>query len=135
MSEDNVNTVRALHEAFDRQDIPGFLEMLGDSMEWKTPESLPWGGRFTGREEIGGFFAGLGEYFDELRVEPTELIDAGDYVIDFAVIGGRAKSGGEVKADGVFIWKFEGGKPVSFRESSDTARILEGLGRPVASTA
>lgn len=135
MSEGNAGTVRQLHEAFDRQDIPGFLEHLDEGVQWEAPSSLPYGGSFTGREAVGGFFAQLPEHFEELAVTVHELIEAGDVVLDICTISGRGKSGGTVEADAAFVWRFSGGRPVSFKEYSDTARIREGLGQEAAATA
>src|SRR3954464_1746936 len=91
MSEGNAATVRAIHEAFDRQDIPEVLELLDGSMEWTVPDTVQYGGHFTGHDGVGAFFAQLPEYFDELNVRIEELVEAGNVVLDLTTISGRGK--------------------------------------------
>jgi uncharacterized protein len=124
----NTDAIAAAHDAFNRGDIEAVLEGFDPGMEWKVPETLPYGGQFHGPEEIGGFFQSLTEYFSELNVQVNELIDAGEYVTDISTIRGKAKEGGgDVEAAAVFIWTMRDGKPVAFREYSDTAAIVQGL--------
>jgi uncharacterized protein len=133
MSQQNVDAVRRVHEAFERGDIPGLLEMLADDVDWTVPETLPWGGHYSGRDEVGGFFASLPDYLEELVVTPDELLDAGDTVVDVGHFGGRAKSGGRL--DGVpfvFIWRMKDGKVTGFREYGDTALYLRAVEGAVA---
>jgi ketosteroid isomerase-like protein len=124
----NTDAIAAAHDAFNRGDIEAVLQGFDPEMEWNVPETLPYGGQFHGPEEIGGFFQSLTQHFSEINVQVNELIDAGEYVTDIGTIRGTAKEGGaDVEAEAVFIWTMRDGKPVAFREFSDTAAILEGL--------
>ena len=124
----NTDAVRAVHEAFQRGDIPGLLETLADDVEWVVPESLPWGGSFRGREGVGEFFAQLPEYFDELIVNVDELLDAGDAVVDVGHFSGTAKGGRELDdIPYVFIWRMKDGTASSFREYGDTAMYRDAV--------
>lgn len=135
MSEENVATVRRIHDAYDRKDIAGFLGLLDEAIEFDLPAGVPYGGRFEGRAGVGRFFPLIAEYVDGLRVTVHELIDAGEVVVDLCTLSGRGTHGGsDFEADGAFVWRFRGGKPVAMKEYSDTARIRAGLARQLATS-
>jgi ketosteroid isomerase-like protein len=46
-SEPNVAVIRGFYEAVD---VPAMLEFLDPQVEWRAPESLPWGGTFRGHD-------------------------------------------------------------------------------------
>lgn len=118
MSQQDVDTIRGAYEAFGRQDIDGLMAAFDDGIEWDVPDSVPWGGQYRGKEEVGRFFGGLGEYIDELNVEPREYIDAGDTVV---VLGRHhGNIGGEpFETRFAMVWTMDGGKAVKFKEYSD----------------
>ncbi len=132
MSQQDVDTIKGAYEAFARQDIPNVLAAFDESIEWHTPESLPYGGRFRGHEEVGGFFARLPEHFDELNVEPAEFLDAGDHVVVVGQHRARGKDGEEFTAPWAMVWTMRDGKAVAFREHTDTAVINDRLKAGVA---
>jgi uncharacterized protein len=127
MSEGNAATVRAIHEAFDRQDLEGLVGLLDEGIDWQVPSSVQYGGHFTGHDGVSEFFAQIPEHWEEIHVRVDELVEAGDVVLDLVTISGRGKGGSDFQADGSFVWRFSGGKPVSFKEYSDTATIRDGL--------
>ena len=118
MSQQDVETIRGAYEAFARQDIDGVMAAFDDGIEWDVPDSVPWGGTYRGKEEVGRFFAGLGEYIDELNVEPQDYVDGGDRVV--AVGRHHGNIGGEqFETRFAMVWTMEGGKAVKFKEYSD----------------
>lgn len=125
MSQQDVETIKGAYEAFGRQDIPGLMEAFADDIDWYTPETLPWGGTFKGKEEVGGFFAGLAEKLEDLRAEPDEFLDAGDRVVVTGTHFGRLKGGRDFEARWVMLWTMRDGRAVSFREVVDTAAIVQ----------
>jgi uncharacterized protein len=121
----NVEAIRGAHEAFARGDVEAVLGVLDEQIVWKVPETLPWGGSYTSREDVAGFFALLLEYFDEFNVIPEDLLAAGDRVVDFGVIRGRGKLNDEpFEARYCLIWKMSDGKAVEMEEFSDTAELV-----------
>jgi uncharacterized protein len=98
---------------------------------WSDPDSLPFGGTYTGQEEVLAFFQKLPEYWRELQVTPDEFVDGGDTIV---VLGHHHCVGAKGTFDGGFVhvWRMRDGKAASFTEHTDTARALEALGAPVA---
>jgi ketosteroid isomerase-like protein len=127
MSQQDVDTVRSAYEAFGRQDIPGVLDTLGDDIQWDVPDSLPFGGVFHGREEVTSFFGSIGDYYDELRVEPDEFLEAGDRVVALGNHHGKVKDGGTFDVRFAMVWTMRDGKAASFKEYTDTAPIDRAL--------
>ena len=118
MSQQDVDTIKSAYDAFARQDIPGVMEAFDDAIDWDVPDSVPWGGHYRGKDEVGGFFGKLGEYVDELNVEPQVYIDAGDKVI--ATGRHHGNIGGEsFETRFAMVWTMEGGKAAKFKEYSD----------------
>jgi ketosteroid isomerase-like protein len=121
---DNVDAIKAAHEAFLRADIEALAGFFDENITLTVPESLPYGGTFTGRVDVAGFFALLSEYFDELELHPQELLEAADRVVDIGKMRGRGKGdGGEFEIRYCIVWKMRGGKAAAMEEFSDTATL------------
>jgi uncharacterized protein len=132
MSQSDVDTIRGAYEAFSRGDIPAVLEAFDPEIDWNTPESLPYGGHFRGHEEVTGFFQGIPEHIDDLRVEPAEFLDAGDHVVVTGELTGRGKSGAQFTAAFAMVWRMRDGKAVEFREYTDSAPVVEATAKQTA---
>ncbi len=121
----NVEAIRETHQAYLRQDVEAMLGHLDEQIVWKVPDTLPWGGTYTSREDVAGFFALLLEYFDQYELHPQELLAAADRVVDIGVLRGRGKLNGEpFEIRYCMIWKMRDGKAVEMEEFSDTAALV-----------
>ena len=98
MSKENVETVRAFIDAYNRRDFDAAVESFDPEIEWVLPERQSAdSGR--GQDAIISFWEGLDATFDELTLDPQEYVDAGDRVatrLQYHVLG---KESG-VKIDG-----------------------------------
>jgi ketosteroid isomerase-like protein len=133
MSKQDVDTIRGGYEAFARQDIPGVMEAFADDIEWDTPDSIPAGGVFHGKEEVGRFFQELGDHYDELRVEPDTFLDAGDHIVALGHHRGRVAGGDAFEVRWAMVWEMRDGKAAKFREYTDTAPIARAVEGAAAS--
>jgi uncharacterized protein len=127
MSDENVNVVRACYDAFLSGDFPAVLERMDAGIGWVDQESLPWGGLHRGHDEFGAHMQGFARHFEEFRVEPEQFLDAGDHVVVKARFAGRAVAEFDVGA--VYIWELRDGKIVRVEGYTDSARVLDALGR------
>ena len=111
MSQENVELVRAMNEAFDEGDIEGALAKLHPEVEWHgTKGGLDDGKVFRGhREVIAGFVEAL-EVWERQSLETTDYFDAGDRVVVFfhEVAKGR-QSGAVVETNTGVIFTVKGG--------------------------
>jgi ketosteroid isomerase-like protein len=124
---DNVSVVRSGYAAFAAGDIPGVLALFAPEMDWYTPDSVRFGGRFSGPAGVGEFFSGLSQNFAELRVDPERLLDAVDTVVVQGVNRGRTTAGAPFEVPWVHVWTLRGGVITSFTEYFDSARMNAAL--------
>jgi ketosteroid isomerase-like protein len=96
MSEENVKTARDALAAFNRGDLDAFLEYWTDDIDYRAAEGAPDDhGPIQGKDALRVFMQDWLDTFDDFRVEPVELIEAGeDKVIAVVRISGRAKLSG-----------------------------------------
>jgi len=132
---DNVTVLRGAYDAFAHGDVPAVLAMLDGGIDWYTPDSVAFGGRFTGPAEVAGFFTSLSRYFGELRVEPLSFVDRGDSVVAVGHNSGRTASGTAFDLPWVHVWSFSNGKATRFTEYFDSTKMNAALGVPAPRTA
>ena len=108
----SITVVRGFYETLLRGDLDGILDLLDPHVEWRAPESLPWGGVFHGHEGFREFFGKLfGQPVDSRR-EVREYLSAGDrVVVRLRLFGRRMGRETEVEVPEVHIWT--AGKPIS----------------------
>jgi ketosteroid isomerase-like protein len=117
MSRLSEDVISGLYAAFGRGDLPAVLAMVDQDIDWHTPENLPHGGDFRGREAVGGFFRGIGERWESLAVELEALVSGGDRVIALARAHGRLRgTGEEFEYSAAHAWTLRGETPVRFDE-------------------
>ena len=66
MSSPGVAVVRGFNDALARGDVGGMLDFLDPELEWRAPESVPWGCTFRGHE-------GFREFVGKLLDQPAEF--------------------------------------------------------------
>ena len=128
MSSRNVGVVRGFNDALAQGDMGGMLDFLDPQLEWRAPESVPWGGTFHGREGFREFVGKLLDQPVEFRREMLEYLDAGERIVVLLRQMGRRKgSDTEYDVPEVHIWTIRDGKIVDFEGSFDTATVLRAL--------
>ena len=129
MSGENVPVLRDAYDAFARQDVAAVMAAFDEGIEWRVPESLPFGGTYRGHGGVGEFFGTLPSHLSDLSVEPKEFIDGGDTIVVLVRVAGTGAAG-PLDQTHVHLWRMRGGKAASFTEFGDTARTLAVLGQP-----
>ena len=96
MSQENVEIVRDAAAAASRGDLDAWLEYWTDDIDFRAAEGAPDDhGPINGKDALRVFGQDWLDTFDEFKVEPVELIDAGDdNVIAVMRISGRATLSG-----------------------------------------
>jgi len=117
MSQQDVGTMRAAYEAFNRGDVPTVLQALDEQIEWIEP-----GGGNAPRGTFGGpssvandVFSVVPQHFDEFAAQPETFIDAADGAL--VVVGrfrGRSKSGQTLDVPFAHVWQMRNGKATRF---------------------
>jgi uncharacterized protein len=128
MAQDNVDVVQSAWDAFGRGDIEAVLEAIAPSAETRLPETLPWGGSFTGPEGFQDFLARLGESFEQFSATPEKVLGADDdHVIVVAKTKGRTKKGTPIESMVVWVYQLRDGKIADAESFGDTAQVLQAL--------
>jgi uncharacterized protein len=129
MSQENVEIVRGLYEAWQRGDFEAGMEPFDEDVEWFNPPEAPGSGSFRGREGVRHAMASwIGAWVD-FRFELRELIDHGDEVLACGWQHGRGKgSGVDVSEESFSVWTLRANKIVRQRMFRDKGQALEAAG-------
>ena len=73
-----LDITKQAYEDFGRRDIPAFLKLVADEVDWKVccPTSWPISGLRRNPAEVGDFFAAVASFDDLTVFEPKEFIEA-----------------------------------------------------------
>ncbi|HVS28432.1 MAG TPA: nuclear transport factor 2 family protein [Solirubrobacteraceae bacterium] len=125
MSHENVELVRGIYEAWrNGTSARGFMD---PQIEYVNPHDAVEPGIRHGPES----FAKVRDAYDDVRVEPTEFIDAGEDVVVLATIHAEGRASGlAVDWQHGYVWTVEGGKAVRFRWFNAPGEALEAAGLP-----
>jgi ketosteroid isomerase-like protein len=132
MSQENVERIRDAVVAYNRGDLDAFLdEYWTDDIDYRAVEGAPDDhGPIHGKAEMRAYMQDWFDTFDDLKVEPLEVIDAGqDQAVAVVRFGGRAKLSG-VEADLTFavVYTLRDGKVARGREYWTKEQALEAAG-------
>ena len=132
MSEQNVDLIRSIYDAFAAGDIEGVVGRMAPDMVWNEAENFPYadGNPYRGAEAIlGGVFARLGSEWDGFAAEPGEFLDAGDTVVVLGRYRGTCKATGRaLDAQLAHVWRVADGKAVHFQQYTDTLQAARVTG-------
>ena len=129
MAQDNVDVVQGAWDAFGRGDIDAVLEVILPSAETRLPDSLPWGGTYTGPEGFRDFLDRLNANFDQFSATPEKVLGADDnHVVVVSKTRGRTKAGTSFEGSAVWIYQLRDGKIADAETFGDTAQMLQALG-------
>jgi ketosteroid isomerase-like protein len=129
MSEQNVNTVKAMYDAFGRGDVPSVINALAPDIEWLEAENFIYadGNPYIGPNAVlEGVFMRIAADWDGFAVAPAAVLDAGETVIGHGYYSGTYKKNGKaVKAQFAHFFTFRDGKIAKFQQYTDTAQFKQ----------
>jgi ketosteroid isomerase-like protein len=129
MSKENVEIVRGFYEQFARGDFRAFA-VLPDDFVFVTSPELPDAGTYRGEAAIS-FMKAWVEAFDDLTIEATEVVDAGDKVVVALFQRGRPR-GSNTVVEGRWwqVATLRGGEIARSETFPERAQALEAAGLP-----
>jgi ketosteroid isomerase-like protein len=130
VSQENVELVRRIYEAFAMRGPEEAARHLDAEIEWVPPQDAPTAGVWRGPDAARAELAEWSSQFHDYAWEPEGFIAAPDGRV--VVVGhqrgrGRA-SGAEVRADEVHVWTLRGGKAVRLEMFGRVQEALEAVG-------
>lgn len=128
----NTQTVQELYAAFNRGDVPTILSLLTDDVVWDNSgvasRECPWNGNFSGKANVPGFFAAVGENIDfGVGVfDPHTFVESGNTVaVVLRLESELRKNGKRLANDSVHVWTFNAdGLVTRYQHFNDTAQEL-----------
>ena len=128
MSQENVEIVRAAIDAYNREDWDAWLESMASDFELDMSRAV---GPVSGVLSLDQVRQGLEDfagYWESLRIEPHEFIEAGDRLVVPWTVHVRGRDGIEVVSSPTFVWTIRDGtieRVALYQERQDA---LEDLG-------
>lgn len=114
MSAADVEVVREMLDAFNRQDYERSTELFDDEVEMRQAAEVPDSDTYRGKEEfLRGMALWLSGFERGMQYTPEELIDCGDAVLARVMIRGVGRGSGVKLEQRVFqLYEVRGGKIV-----------------------
>jgi ketosteroid isomerase-like protein len=127
MSEQNVEFVKTVYDAFARGDVPAVLGAFADDIEWFEAEGMPYGGLHRGPNAVAqNVFGPIAADNEGFAVTPEEYIGSGDTVAAVVRYTGTGNATGKVlDLPAVHVWDIRDGKLARFRQFIDTVKYAE----------
>ena len=128
MSQQNVDLVRRLNEAFNAGDMDAWSELLAPNVTWRVMPDWPEQGPFIGRDAVLRQVRQLRESWDSDAVVPVgDFIDAGDQVVLRQIWHGEGH-GPESNMEMTCIYTVREDKIIAFEFFWDHAEALNAVG-------
>jgi ketosteroid isomerase-like protein len=129
MSQENVEIVRGMYDAYKRGDFASALAYFDPSVEWSEPPDNPGARTWHGREGVQGALTTWAGAWEDYRYELRELIDCDDKVLLAAWQSGRGKgSGVNVSEDNFCVFTLREGAIVRQQMFRRRLEALEAAG-------
>ena len=130
MSQENVEIPRRLIEAYNRADVPAFLELLDPDVEWIPIMATLEGRVYRGREDVRRWLEDIARDWEYFEPCYEEFRDLGDRVLIFGRWRARGRASGvELENQpGTWLYEIKDGKAVRMRTFTDRAEALEAVG-------
>jgi ketosteroid isomerase-like protein len=129
MSEENVEAVGRLVDAWNQADVDAILALFDPDCEVIFPPEVPEPGPFHGRAELRYWTEGFLAAWESHRAEIVDLIEADEDIVAILHLVGRgAGSGIEMNETNTHVFSFRDGKITRWRNFNDRSAALEAAG-------
>jgi ketosteroid isomerase-like protein len=129
MSEENVDSMRAVIEAFNRRDVEALKALLAADAEIVPIRAAMEGTVYRGPDAAEQWFAAIDESWEELQVEIEQARDGGDRVLGLGRIRGRGReSGAPIDVEAASVAYIRGWLITVLHNYTNRAEALEAAG-------
>jgi len=130
MPHANVEIPRRLIDAYNRRDIPAFLELLDPDVEWIPIMAALEGRVYCGHDGVRQWVDDITEDWEHFEPCLVEFHDLGDRVLIFGHWHARGRASGVEFENQPASWPYEikGGKVLRMRTCTDRAEAVEAAG-------
>lgn len=130
MSQENVDIVRRIFEAFNSEDIELILSLTHADFELEVPPALSAEPDiYHGHEGMRRYWESFKDAMDEIRIRPEDLRDAGEDVVAAIHLSAKGRRTAiAVEQRSVGVWTISDGKVIRIRSYASRAEALEAVG-------
>jgi uncharacterized protein len=148
VTQQNVETLRQLYEAFNQRDIDELMEGFHPGIEIHETQDLAYAaallrvlgprfvilsGGYRGYEEVRKLWETVWEISEWFIVDPEEFIETNDHVVVVLILNARARGTGlEGEARTAHLWKMQDGKGIRLEVFADRPQALAAAHLPPA---
>jgi uncharacterized protein len=120
---ENADAVKERWEDFAKGDLDGAVSTTDENAKITLPDTLPWGGTYTGPEGFKEMIQKFLSNFESVEPNPTDFLEADDGETVVVVVEGvgKTKSGNELSGRSVWLYKVRDGKLTGAEFFGDTA--------------
>jgi uncharacterized protein len=134
--QENVQTVKDVYQAFSRGDVPGFLALMAEDVEWHVPGTYAISGTYQGHEGLVRWLQRVAQDFDIQDLQVREFVAQGDRVLVIGWERGRVKpTNRNYEAHWVMAFALRNRKVAEFREYTDTEAAASAYGATAGAAA
>jgi ketosteroid isomerase-like protein len=129
MSQEYVEIVRGLIEAWDRGDYPAALKSIDPDIEVNIAFHADLDGTYRGHAGLAEVMDAFWAEFENPRIETEEVMPAaGDVIVAVRFSGRGRRSGVEIEMPAWHVWQMRQGKAVRWRLLRTKREALEAAG-------
>jgi ketosteroid isomerase-like protein len=127
--------LKEAYAALNRNDIPNFVKIFDEEIEWVEFAESPGGGSYKGRATVEAHATQARGTWAEGACEPERFIVAGDKIIVFVYVHVRLKHETEWREGRIAdVYTFRHGKVIHMRNFLERAQALEWAGAEALDT-
>jgi len=128
MSQENVEIVRAVYEAWNREDLEALLKHLDPDFELDFSRAVgPLSGVFK-PDQVRAFWDEIFGMWEAVRFEVDEIVEAGEQVAASSTDYYRGRDGIELTIHPCWVWTFRNGRVVHICFYQEWHEALEAAG-------
>ena len=127
-AEQNIETIKAIYDAFRRGDVDAILERCTDDVDWAADAAIevaPWHVVKHGKAEVPSCFAGIQATGPVTEFSPLSFAadEDGDVMVFLRYAFTVSATGKDVATNLHHFWRLRDGRVFCCRGSEDTALI------------
>lgn len=130
MSRENVEVVRRLHEAWERDGFGVVEELMDPAIEWVNPDYAVEPGTRRGYEQFAAAATALLDVYSDFRVAAIDSFEVAGRVVVQALVATRSRGNSvPIESRRGYVFDVRDGKVTRFAWFNDPADALREVGR------
>jgi len=122
-----IQVVQQAYAAFGRGDVEGILALLTEDVQrcFVASAGIPYAGRYSGKQQVQGWFGTLAESDDIQKFEPREFLEGPDHVTVLGWEQTKPRPNGKVfESEWVHVFTLKNDKIERWIGTLDTAAYM-----------